>query len=1014
MPLTRLTSCFLPGLFLDRTDRPVAAYIFRKLLDAYALNVAVCVDSVSRQVVELVRPRDTANLVSCSPWIEESCFFNPRIPELLNSNRAEHARKGAMTKNTRERDKKKNVRSLSRLEVSAFLIALVLASGTVFPHAAVAAQAASLSLDPSSGPPGSMTQANGSGFANSPCGVNLFFDSTNGTLLAFASIQNGTFSVRLTIPANATVGKHTIIAQGLLAGVEFCDGPSGDEAMASYVTASHIHVGVSVPPIVMVLDLRTLPIAILWVPGQPINETSDEPEQIGTNSTPAAVGGSSLIGGNIQSASATDPVLSSPVVSFDGISGTGFVPPDTVGDVGPHHFIQAVNVQFSICDKSGNQLVGPSNINCIWRAAFASPGNPCPSPPSSVTDPCFLRNRGDADVKYDPLADRWLISQFTGIRNVPSFDQCIAISRTSDPVAGGWYLYDYLSLPFNDYPKFGVWPDAYYMGTNGGYGSGASDVWAFDRNQMLNGNSASFIRFDDIGEFMLPSDLDGSPPPPGAPNVFARMVDAAEFGGVDRLELREFHVDWANPMASTFTTLPDLPTSPFDRALCGLTFLVGCIPQPGTTVLLSTLSWWLMQRLQYRNFGTYETLVVNHSVDVDGTDRAGISWYELRKAGGVWSLYQQGTYSPDTTHRWMGSIAMNREGNIALGYSVSSSTVFPGIRYAGRLASDPIGTMPRGELTLIAGGGSQAFSCGNPPVPCVRWGDYSALSVDPTDDCTFWYTTEYYQSSTNWRTRIGSFRLGQCISVSKFFTDTSLNPLPTDQNGNPKVDVVLAGGVVRSTNPGEIIAWVNVTNTGGVSLDSLKLNDSLPVDWVVAPTWLPGKGAIHVFYANTTVLATNPQITDPKTITVKGGNPEAVLLAIPDLTATAIGHSLQQGQSILLGVKLDYGLDKTSQSAVSYPRNYTDTASAAAWTGASFTGTETTGSGSGFFIAYAKLLGDVNGDNKIDIVDVATVAYAYNTRPGDARWNANADLDSNGVVDINDVATVGLYWGTNL
>ncbi len=252
------------------------------------------------------------------------------------------------------------------------------------------------------------------------------------------------------------------------------------------------------------------------------------------------------------------------------------------------------------------------------------------------------------------------------------------------------------------------------------------------------------------------------------------------------------------------------------------------------------------------------------------------------------------------------------------------------------------------------------------------------------------------------------------IKVSKFFTNTSLNPLPFDNNGNPKVDVVLAGGVVRSTNPGEIIAWVNVTNTGGVSVDSVKLNETLPVDWIVAPTWLPGKGAIHVFFANTTSLATNPEITDPSTITVGTGNPESVGLSIPDLSATAIGHALQQGQSILLGVKLDFGLDKTSQSASTFPRNYTDTASAAAWTGASFTGAAFSATGFGFFVAFAKLLGDVNGDNKVDIQDAALVAYAYNTRPGDARWNPSADLDNNGVVNITDVAIVAFYYGTSL
>ncbi len=252
------------------------------------------------------------------------------------------------------------------------------------------------------------------------------------------------------------------------------------------------------------------------------------------------------------------------------------------------------------------------------------------------------------------------------------------------------------------------------------------------------------------------------------------------------------------------------------------------------------------------------------------------------------------------------------------------------------------------------------------------------------------------------------------IGLSKFFTDSSFNPLPLDKTGNPKVDVVLAGGVVRSTNPGQVLAWVNVTNKGALAIQSLKVNETLPVDWVVAPPWMPAKGAIHVFFANTTSLATNPEITDPKTITVTTSNPETVILAIPNLNATAIGHPLLASHSILLAVKLDYGLDHTSQSFSSFPRNYTDTASAAAWTGISYTGTETSASASAFFIAYAKLLGDVNGDNKIDIRDVAIVAYEYGSRKGDTRWNPAADFDNDGVIDIGDVAIVAFYYGTSV
>ncbi len=260
---------------------------------------------------------------------------------------------------------------------------------------------------------------------------------------------------------------------------------------------------------------------------------------------------------------------------------------------------------------------------------------------------------------------------------------------------------------------------------------------------------------------------------------------------------------------------------------------------------------------------------------------------------------------------------------------------------------------------------------------------------------------------------IGIFHKPEPVKIFKFFTDTSNNPLPLDSNGNPKVDVVLANSIVRSTNPGEIIAWVNVTNTAGSLAQSLKVNETLPVDWVVAPPWLPAKGAIHVFFANTTTLSTNPEITDPKTIAVTSGNPQTVLLSIPSFNATGIGHPLLAGQSVLLAVKLDYGLDQTSQSFSSFPRNYTDVASAAVWTGVSFMGTEASATGSAFFIAYAKLLGDVNGDNKIDILDVALVAYAYGSRTGDLRWNPAADLDNDGVIDIGDVAIVAFYYGTS-
>ena len=250
------------------------------------------------------------------------------------------------------------------------------------------------------------------------------------------------------------------------------------------------------------------------------------------------------------------------------------------------------------------------------------------------------------------------------------------------------------------------------------------------------------------------------------------------------------------------------------------------------------------------------------------------------------------------------------------------------------------------------------------------------------------------------------------LGVSKFFTDTSNNLLPLDGNGNPKVDVVIAGSIVRSTNPGEIIAWVNLTNTASEPVQSLMLNESLPVDWIIAPGWLPAKGAIHVYNSNTTSLSTNPDITQPNTITVTSGNPQTVRLAIPDISNTAIGHPLLPGETILLAVKLDYALAGTQQPVSSYPRNYTDIATGAAWTQASYTGTQFSGSQTGFFTAYAKVVGDVNGDCKVDIIDLSIVGGTFGKTTGQAGYSPNADLNNDGKIDIIDLSTVGGAFGS--
>jgi hypothetical protein len=443
-----------------------------------------------------------------------------------------------------------------------------------------------------------------------------------------------------------------------------------------------------------------------------------------------------------------------PTLSVAGIGSAGNVPPDPIGDVGPNHYVQMVNTRFAIFDKSGGVLQPARNINQLFTGLGPS-------------NPCAIRNDGDPVVLYDRLADRWLLSQFAVPGGPSGFHVCVAISQTPDPT-GSYFLYDFAVPVLPDYFKIGVWPSGYYMATNED-APGTVGVFALDRGRMLQGLSATFIRFVVTDtNLLLPSDLDGvRPPPAGAPNYFYTFTDPAFWGGggVDRLDLYAFHSDFAVPANSTFTALPPLGITPFNYTVCGY-FVLNCVPQPSPGQTLDPVSEWPMWRFAYRNMKTHESLVGNFAVDVTGANQAGIRWFELRKSGaGNWTLFQEGTHAPDAHHRWMGSIAMDANGNIALGYSVSSTSLQPSLRYATRLAGAPAGTL-EAEAELIGGTGVQTGG-GN------RWGDYSAMSADPADECTFWYTGEYYAvtSTAGWATRIGAFKIPSCRATT--FDDVS-------------------------------------------------------------------------------------------------------------------------------------------------------------------------------------------------------------------------------------------------
>jgi N-acetylneuraminic acid mutarotase len=465
---------------------------------------------------------------------------------------------------------------------------------------------------------------------------------------------------------------------------------------------------------------------------------------------------------------ASDPVVQrtkasanmpSPILNFDGIPYPGVVcfcaPPDTNGEVGLTQYVQIVNEGFQVFNKTtGASEFGPVAISSLWQGFGGL---------------CENNGFGDPVVVYDQLAQRWVITQFAGnYPATPITDQCIAVSTSSD-ATGSYNRYGFhMTDDFYDYPKFGVWPDAYYASANIFNASGTAflgpQAFAFDRAAMLAGTPATFIaapRGSSTDDAFMPADLDGlTPPPAGAPNPYQSVGTNATW------PMHRFHVDFANPANSTWTVAGTLTPAPF-------TVLFSLVPQLGGDGL-DSLADRGMFRSAYRNFGDHESLVGNMTVSSGGV--AGVRWFEINNAtSGSPSFVQQSTYQPDDTWRWMGSAAMDNDADLAVGFSASSATIHPQIRYAGRLASDPPNTLGQGEAHLFDGPGSQLDTVS-------RWGDYSDMTVDPVDDCTFWYTQEYYQTTSafNWRTRIGNFRFPECTpppigTLEGTVTDSSTN-----------------------------------------------------------------------------------------------------------------------------------------------------------------------------------------------------------------------------------------------
>ncbi|MGH9776547.1 MAG: hypothetical protein ACRD50_16570 [Candidatus Acidiferrales bacterium] len=508
-------------------------------------------------------------------------------------------------------------------------------------------------------------------------------------------------------------------------------------------------------------------------------------------------------------------------LSFDGIGVQNSAPPDTNGAVGATQFVEWVNEEFAVYNKTNGSLIfGPAGGNTLW---------------SGFGGGCQTNNDGDPIAQYDKANNRWVMSQFS-VSTTP-FLQCVAVSTTSD-ATGTWNRYSFQQPYFNDYPKMGIWPDAYYESFNMFQGNNfvGGRACAFDGAAMRAGNTATQQCFQLSSSFggLLPSDVDGKTAPPAGEPAFFVAFDNNEAS----LDLWSLHVDFVTPANTTFSGPVNLPVSAFSAACGGGT----CIPQSGTSQQLDSLGDRIMYRLAYRNFGDHESLLVNHSITAGSS--VGVRWYELRSPNSNPSVFQSGTFAPDSNYRWMASLAMDQAGDMALGYSVSSSSMHPAIRYTGRVPTDPLGTM-ESEATILQGNGSQNGGL-------TRWGDYTSMSVDPVDDCTFWYSNEYLPSngSFNWATHIASFKFPGCGSTTPDFTISA----------SPSSNTITQGG---STSYSVSIAPLN-GYSNGVTLSATGLPSGASATFLPNP--VTGGSGSSIMSVTTTGSVT----TGTFTVTVKG------------------------------------------------------------------------------------------------------------------------------------------------
>jgi len=574
-------------------------------------------------------------------------------------------------------------------------------------------------------------------------------------------------------------------------------------------------------------------------------------------------------------------------LNFDGIGTNSWAAPDADGAVGATQFVQYVNAQFAVYSKStGAKIFGPAGAVTLW---------------SGFGGACESRNDGDGIVQYDKAANRWVFTHHAVPAGGP-YVQCVAVSTTSD--ATGSYNRYAFSLPngFPDYPKMGVWPDAYYFSFNElnptSFVFLNALVCAVDRNAMLSGAAATSVCFQVNTPFstLLPADLDGSAPPPaGAPSYYLNL-------DTNSLDLWQFHVDFQTPSDSSFTGPVNIPVASFTKACGGGV----CIPQLGTPQLVDSVADRLMYRLAYRNFGSYDVLVVNHSVTA-GAGNVGVRWYEIRNPGSTPTVFQQGTFAPDSNYRWMGSVAMDQMGDMAIGYSVSSSGMNPAIAYTGRVPADPLGTMGN-EVFIIHGPASEDGS--------NRWGDYTSMALDPVDDCTFWYTNQYFKVNgfRDWSTRIASFKFPSCPGVI-------LSPLSLSF-GNQGVGTESNGEAVTLNNKQTGALTISSIGTVGDFNQSNNCGSSVPAggSCTITVTFAPNSTGSKTG----TLIVHDDAANSPQSVSLTGTGVDGSIAASPTSMSFA-AQSLNTSSNAKKLILTNTGAVGVTISDVSTSGNYAET-----------------------------------------------------------------------------------------